>query len=161
MSLWADIDTYLATELLAEMGAGGLYTTLITKQVLVDDLMGPDEAEKLSSYPVVFVRSREVKEKTGQHGNGRVNIENTYKYVVIAVAISNGQRQAKQDAQELRRRLREFLRTRLSLGGLTSGDNEYVQKVVWGGSFLEMKPLTEGNNVFCSVAYTLFEVESI
>lgn len=161
MSLWADIDTYLATEVLAEMGSAGAYSTLKVRQVLVDDLMGPDEAAKLDAYPIVLVRSHKATQQPGAHGGGRVNVENIYEYVMIAVSISDGMRKAKQDAQELRRRMREFLRTRLSLGGLTSADGEHVQKLNWLDSHLEVWQQPDGNNVFLAIAGIGFNVQSI
>ena len=39
MSLWADIDDYLRTELTNELGSGGSYNTQVVKQVIVDDIM--------------------------------------------------------------------------------------------------------------------------
>ena len=139
MSLWADIDDYLRTELIAELGSGGTYTTQIVKQVIVDDIMDFTGATKLDNYPVVLVRSSTASQAPGPHGGGSARVENTYDYQLVGVLKATGQAQCKRDVQEMRRRLREFLRTRLALGGLTSTDDgERVQKVTWGRSLLEV-----------------------
>lgn len=136
--LWADIDTYLETQLLAELGAGGLYSTLVVQQVIVDDVWGLDEAIKNNAFPLVLVRSNQGTQSPGAHGGGAVRVENSYEYMLVGIVRASGKREAKAGAQEMRRRFREFLRTRLSLGGLTAGDGERVQKIVWGGSQLEV-----------------------
>jgi hypothetical protein len=139
MSLWADIDTYLAAELLAELGSAGSYTTQVVKQVVVDDLIDFEKAIKLGNYPSVIVRSSTASQAPGPHGGGSARVENTYEYSIVGVLKATGQAQCKRDVQELRRRLREFLKTRLALGGLMSTDDgERVQKVTWGRSLLEV-----------------------
>ena len=139
MSLWADIDDYLRTELTNELGSGGSYNTQVVKQVIVDDIMDFTGATKLDNYPVVLVRSSTASQAPGPHGGGSAKVENTYDYQLVAVLKATGQAQCKRDVQEMRRRLREFLRTRLALGGLTSTDDgERVQKVTWGRSLLEV-----------------------
>lgn len=163
MTLWADIDTYLQAELLAELGAAGDYTTLKVKQVLIDETLTIEDISTpviQAMLPVVLVRSHHAEVTPGAHGNGRVNIENIYTYFVIAVAQSTGKQQAKRDAQEMRMRLREFLRTRLSFGGLTATDGEKVDKVIWGGSDLEVIPNDKQPGNYFNVAAIGFKVQS-
>lgn len=50
MSLWADIDDYLRTELITELGADGSYTTQVVKQVIVDDIMDFTGATAANNY---------------------------------------------------------------------------------------------------------------
>lgn len=162
MSLWADIDEYLRTELVAELGSGGSYTTQVVKQVLIDDLLGFDGATKLDNYPVVLVRSSTATQQPGPHGNGVVHVENSYDYQLVAVLKATGQAQCKRDTQEMRRRLREFLRTRLALSGLTSEDDgERVQKVTWGRSSLEVWANEKQPGTFFGVTAMEFKVLSI
>lgn len=161
MSLWADIDTYVEAQLLAELGAGGLYTDLLIKSVYVDEMMNYDDVSKLPDLPAVLVRSYHAVQAPGAHGGGRVNVENTYDYIVVAATMTTGVRQAKRDVQELRRRLREFLRTRLSLGGLTADDGETVQRTLWGASRLEVWKSDAVPGTFLGITGIDFKVLSI
>lgn len=159
MSLWADIDTYLATELLAELGSGGSYTSQVVRQVILDDIMDFTGATKLDNYPVVLVRSSTATQAPGPHGGGSAKVENTYDYQIVGVLKASGQAQCKRDVQEMRRRLREFLRTRLALGGLTSTDDgERVQKVTWGRSLLEVWANEKQPGTFFGVTALEFKV---
>lgn len=161
MSLWADIDTYLATELLAELGTSGSYNTLQVRQVVIDDLLDFEKAIKLGNYPSVIVQSSLATQAPGPHGGGTARIENTYDYSLVAICKSNGQAQCKQDIQELRRRFREFLRTRLALGGLEATDGESVQKVLWGRSLLEVWVNEKQPGTYFGVTAMEFKVISI
>lgn len=159
MSLWADIDDYLRTELTNELGSGGSYNTQVVKQVIVDDIMDFTGATKLDNYPVVLVRSSTASQAPGPHGGGSAKVENTYDYQLVAVLKATGQAQCKRDVQEMRRRLREFLRTRLALGGLTSTDDgERVQKVTWGRSLLEVWANEKQPGTFFGVTALEFKV---
>ncbi len=162
MSLWADIDAYLQTQLLAELGSAGSYTTQVVKQVIVDDIMDFTGATKLDNYPIVLVRSSTASQAPGPHGGGSARVENIYDYQLVGVLKATGQAQCKRDVQELRRRLREFLKTRLALGGLMSADDgERVQKVTWGRSLLEVWSNPQQPNTFFGVTAMEFKVISI
>lgn len=161
MSLWADIDEYLRTELIAELGSGGSYNTQVVKQVLIDDLLGFDGVVKLDAYPVVLVRSSTANQAPGAHGGGVVNVENSYDYQLVAVLKATGQAQCKRDVQEMRRRLREFLRTRLALGALTATDGERVQRITWGRSLLEVWANEKQPGAFFGVTAMEFKILSI
>jgi len=162
MSLWADIDTYLATELLAELGSAGNYTSQVVKQVIVDDIMDFTGATKADNYPLVIVRSSTASQAPGPHGGGSARVENTYEYSIVGVLKATGQAQCKRDVQELRRRLREFLKTRLALGGLMSTDDgERVQKVTWGRSLLEVWANEKQPGTYFGVTAMEFKVISI
>ena len=164
MTLWADIDTYLQAELLAELGAAGTYTTLKVKQVLIDEMLTIEDISTpviQNVLPVVLVRSHHATQAPGPHGGGSVNVANTYDYYAVAITLSTGKQQAKKDTQEMRRRLREFLRTRLSLGGLTALDGERVQRVTWGASDLEVWENSKQPGNYFGVAAMDFKVQSI
>jgi len=159
MSLWADIDDYLRTELTNELGSGGSYNTQVVKQVIIDDIMDFTGATKADNYPLVIVRSSTATQAPGPHGGGSAKVENTYDYQLVAVLKATGQAQCKRDVQEMRRRLREFLRTRLALGGLTSTDDgERVQKVTWGRSLLEVWANEKQPGTFFGVTALEFKV---
>ena len=159
MSLWADIDDYLRTELTNELGSGGSYNTQVVKQVIIDDIMDFTGATKADNYPLVIVRSSTASQAPGPHGGGSAKVENTYDYQLVAVLKATGQAQCKRDVQEMRRRLREFLRTRLALGGLTSTDDgERVQKVTWGRSLLEVWANEKQPGTFFGVTALEFKV---
>ena len=162
MSLWADIDDYLRTELIAELGSAGNYTSQVVKQVIVDDIMDFTGATKADNYPLVIVRSSTATQAPGPHGGGSARVENTYDYSLVAVLKSTGQAQCKRDVQEMRRRLREFIRTRLALGGLMSTDDgERVQKVTWGRSLLEVWANEKQPGTYFGVTALEFKVISI
>lgn len=159
MSLWADIDDYLRTELTNELGSGGSYNMQVVKQVIIDDIMDFTGATKADNYPLVIVRSSTATQAPGPHGGGSAKVENTYDYQLVAVLKAIGQAQCKRDVQEMRRRLREFLRTRLALGGLTSTDDgERVQKVTWGRSLLEVWANEKQPGTFFGVTALEFKV---
>lgn len=162
MSLWADIDDYLRTELIAELGVSGTYTTQMVKQVIVDDIMDFTGATKADNYPLVIVRSSTASQAPGPHGGGSARVENTYDYQLVCVLKATGQAQCKRDVQEIRRRLREFLKTRLALGGLMSADDgERVQKVTWGRSLLEVWANEKQPGTFFGVTALEFKVITI
>jgi hypothetical protein len=162
MSLWADIDEYLQTQLIAELGSGGSYTSQVVRQVILDDIMDFTGATRLDNYPVVLVRSSTATQAPGPHGGGSARVENTYDYQLVGVLKATGQAQCKRDVQEMRRRLREFLRTRLALGGLTSTDDgERVQKVTWGRSLLEVWANEKQPGTFFGVTAMEFKVITI
>lgn len=162
MSLWADIDDYLRTELTNELGSGGSYNTQVVKQVIIDDIMDFTGATKADNYPLVIVRSSTATQAPGPHGGGSAKVENTYDYQLVGVLKATGQAQCKRDVQEMRRRLREFLRTRLALGGLTSTDDgERVQKVTWGRSLLEVWANEKQPGTFFGVTALEFKVITI
>lgn len=161
MSLWADIDAYLQTQLLAELGSAGSYTTQVVKQVIVDDIMDFTGATKADNYPLVIVRSSTANQAPGAHGGGVVNVENSYDYQLVGVLKATGQAQCKRDVQEMRRRLREFLRTRLALGALTATDGERVQRITWGRSLLEVWANEKQPGTYFGVTAMEFKVLSI
>lgn len=162
MSLWADIDDYLRTELIAELGSAGNYTSQVVKQVIVDDIMDFTGATKTDNYPLVIVRSSTATQAPGPHGGGSARVENTYDYSIVGVLKATGQAQCKRDVQEMRRRLREFIRTRLALGGLMSTDDgERVQKVTWGRSLLEVWANEKQPGTYFGVTALEFKVISI
>ena len=162
MSLWAGIDEYLQTQLIAELGSGGSYTSQVVRQVILDDIMDFTGATRLDNYPVVLVRSSTATQAPGPHGGGSARVENTYDYQLVGVLKATGQAQCKRDVQEMRRRLREFIRTRLALGGLMSTDDgERVQKVTWGRSLLEVWANEKQPGTYFGVTALEFKVISI
>ncbi|MBT9173441.1 MAG: hypothetical protein DDT21_01842 [Syntrophomonadaceae bacterium] len=131
--LWVNIDNYFKTNILADMGSGGLYSTLLVKEVLLSDSFKPEKYNP----PAVAILSNIVRPiSQGPHGDGKVHIYSEYPYWLACV--DNEQMTyatAKANAQILVQRLRNFVLTRFALGGLTSTFVETVYETEildWG-----------------------------
>ena len=116
--LWADIDNYLLTNILADMGSGGSYATLQVNEVLLSDSFKPTEYNP----PTVVIFSNTVRPTTqGPHADGEIHIYSEYRYFLACVDdAQTTYAVAKANAQALVQRMREVVRTRWALGGLAS-----------------------------------------
>ena len=123
--LWTDIDNYLLTNILADMGSGGSYGTLIVNEVLLSDSFKPAEYNP----PTVVIFSNVVRPiEQGPHSDGAIYIESEYRYFLACVDdAQTTYATAKANAQELTQRLREVIRSRYALGGRSSGIGETVR----------------------------------
>ena len=75
--LWTDIDNYLLTNILADMGSAGSYVTLVVNEVLLSDSFTPTEYNP----PTVVIFSNSVKPiSQGPHGDGTIHIYSEYRY---------------------------------------------------------------------------------
>lgn len=139
--LWTDIDNYLLTNILADMGSGGLYATLLVNEVLLSDSFKPEKYNP----PTVVVFSNNVRPITqGPHGDGEVHIESEYRYFLAVVDDEQTTyATAKANAQALVQRLRDFMLTHYKLGGLASTFVETVNETV----ILDMRVEVMGGNV--------------
>lgn len=124
MSIWADFDTYLETQILAEMGEGGDYTTLLIQATDIDDAWQVDRIKKLELFPFSFMRGYDMTQNLDGFGDGEAHTENSYPYAWLIASKCTDRRQAKQDAQELLSRMRKFIRRRPVLNGLITTDTE-------------------------------------
>jgi len=122
--LWTDIDNYLLTNILADMGSAGSYGTLIVNEVLLSDSFKPSEYNP----PSVVIFSNTVRPvEQGPHGDGNIYVLSEYRYFIACVDdAQTTYATAKANAQELVQRLREVVRSRFALGGLSSGISETV-----------------------------------
>ena len=122
--LWADMDNYLIANIDADMGLGSSYTTLQVNEVVLSDTFKPAEYNP----PSVIIFSNDVRPiEQGPHGDGTIHIWSEYPYFIATVdAPQTDYATAKANAQELVQRLREVVRSRYALGGLTSTVGEFV-----------------------------------
>lgn len=130
MSIWADIDSYFEAQILAEMGEGGDYTTLLIQATDIDDAWQMDRIKKLDLFPFSLIRGYDMTQTLDGFGDGEIHTENTYSYAWVCAAKCSDRRQAKQDAQELLSRMRKFMRQRPVLNGLESEDTETLSEPV-------------------------------
>jgi len=116
--LWTDIDNYLLTYILADMGVSSSYSTLKINEVFLSDSFTPTDYNP----PSVVIFSNSVRPiNQGPHGDGEVHIYSEYRYFLACVdAERTTYATAKANAQALTQRLREVIRTRYALGGLAS-----------------------------------------
>ena len=130
--LWVDIDAYLIAAVTTDMGDGGLYGTLEIATVKTGDTtaVNPDHY----TLPLVVVDGYRM--ETGDnypHADGDIHADGIrYPYVLAAYVTADSDSQAKANGQELLRRLREMMRDRYALGGLSSTDGERVDET-WIG----------------------------
>ena len=139
--LWTDVDNYLLTNILADMGSGGLYGTLIVNEVLLSDSFKPEKYNP----PTVVIFSNNVRPiSQGPHGDGEVHIYSEYSYWLACVDDEQTTYAvAKSNAQTLVQRLRTFLLTRFALGGLASTFVETVYET----AIKDMRVEVLGGNV--------------
>ena len=80
--LWTDIDNYLLTNILADMGSAGSYSTLIVNEVVLSDTFKPAEYNP----PSVIVFSNTVRPiEQGPHGDGVIHVISEYRYFLACV----------------------------------------------------------------------------
>lgn len=139
--LWTDIDNYLLTNILADMGSGGLYGTLLVNEVLLSDSFKPEKYNP----PTVVIFSNNVRPiEQGPHGDGEVHVVSEYRYFVACVDDEQTTyATAKANAQALVQRLRDFVLTHYALGGLASTFVETVYET----QLLDMRVEVLGGNV--------------
>lgn len=176
MSLWAAIDSYLETELLAALGSAGDYNDLHVADVLVDDIWNLDAVKRNDEFPLVLVRSNQATHTADDHGlfgvAGAVSLGTTYSYNLIAVVYvqatenESAKRLAKSYSQELDERLLYFLAKRPGMGGLsatnaTTGRVERVRRVEFQKSELEVwGRADEDSGDYIGVAVVAFQIIS-
>lgn len=139
--LWTDIDNYLLTNILADMGSGGLYGTMLVNEVLLSDSFKPEKYNP----PTVVIFSNNVRPiSQGPHGDGEVHVFSEYRYFLACVDDEQTTyATAKANAQTLVQRLRTFVLTRFALGGLASTFVETVNET----QLLDMRVEVMGGNV--------------
>lgn len=107
------------------------------RQILVGETINPSHVD----LPMVLIRGYDVEyAEAGPHADGEIHIDEIlYPYDLIALAFvspASGSEtdrttvaRAKAAGQELLRRMRETIRSRPALGGITADDGETVQDV--------------------------------
>ena len=139
--LWTDIDNYLLTNILADMGSGGSYGTLLVNEVLLSDSFKPSDYNP----PTIVIFSNTVKPTMqGPHGDGEVHIFSEYRYLLAGVDDDQTTYAvAKANAQTLVHRLRQVILNRYALGGLAST----MVETVYETQILDMRVEVLGGQV--------------
>lgn len=134
--LWNDIDAYLLTELVTELGAdSATYADILLAQVVAGDTFDPDQV----SYPFCLVRGFEVEDAdAGPHGDGDVHYDLAYPYELVLGVVEPTLDAARTDIKELLRRAREFIRARPAFGQLSAADGETIVEVMPGRVRVEL-----------------------
>lgn len=137
--LWNDIDAALVAAITADLTSAGDYQDLLIQSVIVGETINPNHAD----LPMVLLRGYEAEySEAGPHMDGEIHIDEiVYPYELIALAFvatnvapaaqpEYPERAfvaiAKQTGAELLRRLRECIRSRPALGGLSATDGEHI-----------------------------------
>lgn len=142
--LWTDIDNYLLTNLLADMGTGGLYSTLVVNEVLLSDSFKP---EKYSPPAIVIFSNNAKPIMQDEHGDGLIHIFSEYRYFIAAVdAEQTTYAVAKANAQALVQRLRIFALSHYALSGIASTPGDYYEAVEYV-TMQDMRVEVMGGNV--------------
>lgn len=140
--LWNDIDTALTNAITADMTDDGDYEDLLIQTILLGETVNPDQ----HTLPLVLIRGMEAQySEDGPHGDGEIHIDTiTYPYDLIAIArieptanetVTSVTGRAKAAATELLRRLRECVRSRVTLGiTAPSTDGEHLDYVRFASS---------------------------
>lgn len=161
MSIWADIDTYLETQVMLAMGPASSYSTLKIQAARIDDYWQLDQVAKASLFPFCIFRGYEMTQELDGHGDGELHTQNTYPYVMVCAVADTDRRQAKVDAQELLSRMRKFMRQRPVLNGLVSTDTERLNGVTIGTAALEViGRLDQMTGTYYGIAILRFVVET-
>lgn len=139
--LWADIDAALVAAIQADMGLALPPPQMLDgvdlgiRTVLVGETINPNHV----TLPMVLIRGYDAEyAEDGPHADGAIHVDEiVYPYELIALAfVSKATTEeadrttvarAKAASQELLRRMRETLRSRPALGGITASDGETVQ----------------------------------
>lgn len=154
--LWVDIDDYIESAISTDMGAA-TYGTLEIATILVGETVDP----RNHTLPLALIRSYGA-EYGEPHPQADENLHFdgiTYPYELIVVGSSATAAQAKADAQEWLRRLREMIRSRIAFGGLQADDGEIVRFVEIARGAVQVRGRTGGAGEYQAEA--LLEIEVI
>jgi len=123
--LWNDIDAYLQTHLLADLGpASALYTTLLVTEVKVGERLDLDHV----TAPALFVYGRDADYSGGPHGDGDVHTDTVYPYTIGVLASGASITVAVANVKTILRRVRTCIEDHHGLAGLTASDGETVSR---------------------------------
>lgn len=113
-SLWNDIDAYLETAFLTDLGEDSDYATVVVAEVHNTAEWTPGKW----ALPAVAFNGNEADSEYGAQHDGFPHEHPTYAYVVSGVVKEASDATARANAKILLARLRESLRTRFALDGL-------------------------------------------
>jgi len=146
--LWNDIDAWLVSNLVTQMGSGSAYETL-KLATIQDEILTDPQSWSNVDMPVVFVEGRTGRPVEAEHGGiGTPNQTIRYRYVLLSVVKGEDKSTAKIDAKTMDYRLRQFLLLATnSLRGLanTTG-NERVNRIEFGENQVNSFPIARAVN---------------
>lgn len=138
-SLWNALDTYLSTQLLAEMGQASAYEALVITQVETAPIWDPQDWAKNYTAPFLIVASYEARSEVAGHDGGAM-LKRNVEYGVTVVGVTEGTPAvAKADAATLIHRVEKVLSS-LTFAGVTADD----------GSLLRGRPRSANGRLFAS-----------
>ena len=111
-STWVDAENHLKTQLTTAMGAGGSYTTLIVKRVMISpvrDTVHWEQLAKAGTSPLIIIDGRIVRYAMGAHPVALTNLEAEYTSFLIAFVMGNDEESVSRDAKILAERMMAVL----------------------------------------------------
>lgn len=129
-SLWNAADDYLATQILANMGSAGSYTTLKLASVEKWAQFDVIDFQGMTTPFGIVMSYRNNSVPAGHSGESRIQTNETYD-VVICLVTDGTRSTATANAKTLAWRLTKFVRG-LRITGLTSDDGSKIDRVIRG-----------------------------
>lgn len=127
-SLWLAGDDYLATQVLAALGASGDYTTLIIKDVHKWAQFDVPDFKDILLPASIIVSYDSAARPAGHDGSATIKRENTYYYALVSV-VEGTKQDATRDAKILAWRQEALLST-LRFQGVTADDGSKIGRVI-------------------------------
>ena len=165
-SLWNAADDYLATQILANMGSAGSYTTLKLTSVEKWARFDPIDFRNITTPFAVIVSYRNEVVPAGHSSESRSQTNDTFSISVLLVT-EGTLSVATTNAKILAWRLQKFLRE-LRITGLTSDDGSKVDRLVRGDKSMFVteialwdKPSTINSDSVYGIAEVAFRLQGI
>ncbi len=157
-SLWSDIDSQLKTNLIAYMGSGGAFDSLVLESVEASPLTDLQQwAQKDAPFGVV---ASQLETPMGYEHQDlfTANVSVRYRYAVICVTTGELE-QVTVDAKILDARARRFLLQQItSLPGLEDDLGDVVTDVTLSQSTVTVYPITGVINQYFGISMRAFDV---
>ena len=160
--LWSLLTDYLETELAAEMGAGGLYTTLVLKEVVNNSDWRIEDAIRNNNLPIGIVRPLDIKESGREHGSfgdtGKTRLTCLYGYLLITMTVAEDRATCQTNIATMRARVLQFVKARPT-PPLIDETGERVRRIITN----QTVPRTHNSgsvSAFYGITETYIEVET-
>lgn len=111
-STWVDAENHLKTQLLSAMGAGGSYTSLIVKRVIVSPVRDTAHWETLAQAgvsPLLVIDGRSARFAMAAHPVALTNLEAEYSSFIIPFVLGNDEESVSRDVKILTERVMETM----------------------------------------------------
>lgn len=160
-SLWNAGEAYLKTQILADMGAAGDYTTLVLDSTYIWGKWGVEELEKLTLPVCIITSYRGLANQAGHSGSSRIQTNDQYSVIVSFVC--GGTREAATiNAKTLLWRGLKLFRT-LRFAGISADDGSKLDRVIHGDAMFRYgvdiwpKPSSTADSVY-GLSYIDFDL---